>query len=514
MKNTHVYLLSLGLTLLGLLIFVCKLAFTGLPVTPDKLATAWNVEHRIEFDATGGPAKATVNVLATNQDKAIVRERIVSQQFGLSRGRDDLGNRTVTLTKRDATGKQALYFTSLVHQYRGFAEPEKVMVADVNLPPVQLEGAERTAAREILGIAQARSADNASLVTTLLGLLDVSVLGDSLSTISGGETNLRAKVDAAVAILNLQRLPARRVNGIRLTGNSNSPEFTYWLEVLIEQQWTPFWAGPDSSTIADDLMPWWRGTGPLVTVTGGTEPISSFAVVQVEQRILDQVLSGQTATPVGKEFMKLSLFGLPLATQNVFRVLMVVPIGILVLVLIRNVVGIKSLGTFMPVLIALALHQTHVLWGAMIFTIVVAIGLMFRFYLEHLKLLLVPRLAAVLTAVVLLMAVISVVTHSLGFVQGLSVALFPMVILTMTIERISVLWDERGAAEAIQQSLASLAIAMLLCILISFPILEHLFFTFPELHLIVIALLLLLGRYTGYRLLELPRFRALSREAD
>jgi hypothetical protein len=40
--------------------------------------------------------------------------------------------------------------------------------------------------------------------------------------------------------------------------------------------------------------------------------------------------------------------------------------------------------------------------------------------------------------------------------------------------------------------------------------LEHLFFTFPELLLVVLALVLLAGRYTGYRLLELSRFKALT----
>ncbi len=40
--------------------------------------------------------------------------------------------------------------------------------------------------------------------------------------------------------------------------------------------------------------------------------------------------------------------------------------------------------------------------------------------------------------------------------------------------------------------------------------LEHLIFTFPELLLIVLALVLLAGRYTGYRLLEISRFRALA----
>jgi hypothetical protein len=36
-------------------------------------------------------------------------------------------------------------------------------------------------------------------------------------------------------------------------------------------------------------------------------------------------------------------------------------------------------------------------------------------------------------------------------------------------------------------------------------------FVFPELLLVVLAATLLLGRYSGYRLTELRRFRALSR---
>jgi len=39
--------------------------------------------------------------------------------------------------------------------------------------------------------------------------------------------------------------------------------------------------------------------------------------------------------------------------------------------------------------------------------------------------------------------------------------------------------------------------------------LAHLIFVFPELLLLVIAAALLAGRYTGYRLLELRRFKAL-----
>lgn len=41
---------------------------------------------------------------------------------------------------------------------------------------------------------------------------------------------------------------------------------------------------------------------------------------------------------------------------------------------------------------------------------------------------------------------------------------------------------------------------------------EHLTFNFPELILSLLAIILVLGRYTGYRLSELYRFRDLDRQ--
>jgi hypothetical protein len=207
--------------------------------------------------------------------------------------------------------------------------------------------------------------------------------------------------------------------------------------------------------------------------------------------------------------VEFSLLSLPIQAQTVYRVLLLVPVGAFFLVLLRNVVGIKTFGTFMPVLIALAFRETQLLWGIVLFSSLVALGLSIRFYLERLKLLLVPRLASVLFVVVLLMSVLSVLTHKLGLERGLSVALFPMVILTMTIERMSIVWEERGANEALQQGLGSLLVAALAYLVMTIDYVEHLGFIFPELLLLLLAGILLLGRYSGYRLLELLRFRAL-----
>ncbi|MEQ8204947.1 MAG: 7TM domain-containing protein, partial [Woeseia sp.] len=144
------------------------------------------------------------------------------------------------------------------------------------------------------------------------------------------------------------------------------------------------------------------------------------------------------------------------------------------------------------------------------FTLLVALGLSIRFLLERLRLLLVPRLSAVLTIVVLLMLFISILSHKLGMETGLSVALFPMVIIAMTIERMSVVWEERGPGDAMRSALGSLSVAVVAYLCMGFDWLEHAIFTFPELLLVVLAVLVLLGRYTGYRLTELKRFRVLG----
>jgi hypothetical protein len=208
--------------------------------------------------------------------------------------------------------------------------------------------------------------------------------------------------------------------------------------------------------------------------------------------------------------LEFSLFSLPVQTQAVYRVALLVPVGVLFLVILRNVIGIRTFGTFMPVLIALSFRETRLLWGIILFIALVGIGLLIRLYLEHLKLLVVPRLAAILIVVIGLMAFLSVLTNKLGLERGLSMALFPMVIITMTIERMSIVWDELGSFETIKQGTGSIIAAMIAYLIMSISYVEHLLFVFPELLLILLAATLLLGRYSGFRLLELRRFKALT----
>jgi hypothetical protein len=303
-------------------------------------------------------------------------------------------------------------------------------------------------------------------------------------------------------------MPARVVNGLALAPDRRNARLSRWVEIYDDGVWRPFDPDTGEFRIPPEHLPWWRGAEPLATVLGGGRLTTDIAVRQMFVYTLQSAVAKQRAAL--DKLVELSIFGLPLQTQEVYRLLLTVPIGIFLLVVLRNVVGMRTFGTFMPVLIALAFRETQLLWGTILFSAVVAVGLLIRFYLEQLKLLLVPRLACVVIVVILVMTVISIVSHKLGFERGLSVALFPIVILAMTIERMTVVWDERGPREALVQAAGSFVVAVLCYLLMNLEIVKHWVFVFPESLLIVLAATLALGRYSGYRLVELPRFKVLA----
>ena len=82
-----------------------------------------------------------------------------------------------------------------------------------------------------------------------------------------------------------------------------------------------------------------------------------------------------------------------------------------------------------------------------------------------------------------------------------------MIILSWTIERMSILWEEEGPKEVFVQGGGSLFVAVLVYLTISNELLRYWAFNFLGLQLIIMAIILMLGTYTGYRLLELRRFK-------
>ena len=356
-----------------------------------------------------------------------------------------------------------------------------------------------------------QSADVASFTTELLRRIGQGQNDQYIRVFLDRTASVSDRAHLATVLLAGAQIPARIAHGVTLRERSGPVQPQVLLEVHDGVQWLYFNIETLQQGLPQDFLIWWRGDEPIASIEGGSNLDVTLAVQQ--SLLSSMVVAENRAERSGSHSAEFSLVQLPIATQAVYSVLLMIPVGALVIMVLRNFIGVKTFGTFMPVLVALAFRETRLLWGVVLFAIIVSLGLLIRFYLEKLRLLLVPRLTCVLTVVVLLMAAISILSHRLGLQPGLSIALFPMVIISMTIERMSIVWEERGASEAIQEGVGSLLVAAVAYLIMEIAWLEHLIFVFPELLLLVVAAALLVGRYTGYRLLELRRFRAFQAEA-
>ena len=135
---------------------------------------------------------------------------------------------------------------------------------------------------------------------------------------------------------------------------------------------------------------------------------------------------------------------------------------------------------------------------------------MLRSYLSRLNLLLVARIATLIVLVIFVISALSIIGYHLGYSTGMTITFFPMIIIAWTIERMSILWEEEGPHEVLIQGGGSLLVAIIAYLLMQWPLLQHLSFNFPELNLVLLALILAMGQYTGYKLSELRRFQAMD----
>lgn len=504
LKRFHLPLVILVLCSASLGMFFHKVYNLGFPLLPAQTADNWIVEARVSFEPTGGAVTARVFIPNDPKRFALLDENFISRGYGLT---TDLSgeNREAIWTTRQPSGRQTLYYRTTVSQMERERRAEAPYPGPVSMP--NLEEPYRSAADAVVQRVRERSADITSFATVLIRDMNNTPDENMALFVSRTDTD-RDKVRTAIQLLAGARIPARMVHGIPLTDRARDLQPQVWLEVHNTRQWVAINPNTGAVGYPANFLVWWYGDQDPVRLQRARNPHISFAVTQNFQDAVD--VAQQRAQMMDSRLVDFSLFGLPIQTQNMYRVLLLVPVGAMLIVLLRNIVGIQTFGTFMPILIALSFRETELLGGVILFTLIVSLGLAIRFYLERLKLLLVPRLAAVVIVVIMIMLTLSILSHNLGIEHGLSIALFPMVILAMTIERMSLVWEEHGPSDAIRQGIGSLAVAVAGYLLMINPYIDHLFFVFPELLLIVLAVTLLLGRYTGYRLSELLRFRALS----
>ena len=472
------------------------------PWFPDASRSIWSIEAKVEFDAAEEPVKLSLAIPDTQPGFEIVAEHTASPGYGLAfLERED--NRRTEWSTRKASGQQTLYY-----QVDMLVRPD-TFDERVGVPPpleaVTYAGPEATAVKQLLQRARSRSADAFTMARELIfEFNNESQLAQLLVQNQTREQRL-------VEMLHKAGIAARVVQTLFLEDGRRRQPLIPYLQVFSGSEYALFDPHTGQQGQAENQILWEQYSGSLLDLMGGSDSSVSFSIIHQEAPAL-QVSQEKARTLENSGDFSIHL--LPLEEQTLFKGILLIPVGVLVVVLMRILVGLRTSGTFMPVLIAMAFMQTSLLTGIVGFALVVGVGLLIRSYLSRHNLLLVSRIGTVILSVIIIIAGFSIVAHGFGFTEGLKITFFPMIILSWTIERMSILWEEEGPKEVLAQGGGSLVVAVIAYAVMINPVVRHWMFNFIGLQFVFMAIVLLCGNYTGYRLLELKRFAPLFKKTN
>lgn len=510
------------LILLGGSTFLYKHLVLGMELRLDPRARVWRVEMEVTALGQNRRGRIELTVPRADDQQVLLDEQTFDDGLDYllnektERGRDRFGPERRATWSGPIEETKSVAYTFRVHLPE---LPEDTPLGSLGPPPPEEKKRRPAVAPPIaellerLGVEQGDDSD--AIIASSFGFV-----AHEIESVNGGSDDPRIALRARegseigksrllVALLQGAGVDARIATGVKLR-SAGRVDTTRFVEAWTRGEWVPLMVSSESpSDFPSDFVVIARGDRPLVATNGIT---NSHLDLQVIRESLRPSELASFVSPKSPFWRAMSLYRLPIETQSILRILLLIPIAVLIAAAFRNLIGIRTFGTFMPLLIALSLRETTLSTGLLLVSAVLSAGVVSRLLLDRLRLLFVPRICLLLCVVILFVTALAQLGYEVGGRGLMSGLLFPIVIFAMLIERISVTTLEEGW----QSSLKLMAGSFLLSA-IAYPIfrsewLTYIFFGFPELILCVMGALVLIGGYTGYRVAELWRFRSLVDE--
>lgn len=201
-----------------------------------------------------------------------------------------------------------------------------------------------------------------------------------------------------------------------------------------------------------------------------------------------------------------AVFGDPGRPWNLpqLHLLLALPLGAVMVVFARSVLGWKTFGLFTPMLLALAYLQSGPFAGPVISTAAILIGMAAAPFLKLLNLSRVAFLGTLIAIVVTALGTLALRLDNLVLMSA-----FPVVVTALVVERWWNAWEADGRKQAMKMTATTLALALMIQGLVASPLVIALGQQAPlVMPASAIVMMIVLGRYQGLRLSELTRFRA------
>lgn len=328
---------------------------------------------------------------------------------------------------------------------------------------------------------------------------------DALTALRLKEASCNGKSRLFVALARAAGIPARLVGGLILEPGSKRTSHQ-WVEAYVAGHWVPFC--PTNRHFAE--LP----ARYLVLYRGDEALFKHSSDINFDYRF--STVATEVPSPKARTAFQLlnvwALFDRLKLPFSLLGTVLMLPVGALVVVLFRNVVGVPTFGTFLPALIAAAAGETGVFWGVVGLVVVICVVALARAAIQGLGLLHSPTLAILLAVVTLTMLGVSLLAERFELTKLTHISLFPIAVLALSAEKFYLTLSDEGAWPAAKGLLGTLLVILACYAVMASLALRVLLIAFPEVLLLVVAANVYLGRWTGLRLSEYWRFRRLMAE--
>lgn len=187
--------------------------------------------------------------------------------------------------------------------------------------------------------------------------------------------------------------------------------------------------------------------------------------------------------------------------------LLVLPVIAMILAFLKQVIGITTLGLYTPSVIALSFLALGWPIGLLFLLLIIITGYGTRAFVRKLRLLHIPKVAIVLTVVsITLLALMGIGVFFFDFTFTRE-TIFIVLIMSTLAESFLELKTEQGLLQACT-GVGETILAALICVfIVQWNVFQSIILAYPELILLTIVADVLLGKWTGLRLVEYFRFR-------
>lgn len=194
--------------------------------------------------------------------------------------------------------------------------------------------------------------------------------------------------------------------------------------------------------------------------------------------------------------------------------ILALPFVATLIAIFRQIIGIKSFGIYTPLVLTFAFWATDIKYGLAIFIVIFLTGTVARYALKNFRLLYLPRMAIVLTAISLSILSLLVIGGYLRKTGLASTSILPILIMITLIEKFISAQVEKGLRTATVLSIETLAISIVGYYFITWDVFRSMVLDRPEYILFLFIANIFLGRWTGLRLSEYLRFKGVIKNVD